>query len=165
MAVQIVGRKTAPLPYTIWMPTIDTAHAVRIPSPTVKETVITTPRIPGLELHLPPNTVVTDHDGKVVREISITPIPVDQPPFPLPTGVAVPVYFTIQPGGAYVSTLWCRSEGRMAGVPQLQPAARREPSVHFWHYDPEEKGWHVYGLGRVTADGRQVAAESLYAAL
>ena len=31
VAVQIVGRKTAPLPYTIWMPTLDTAHAVRDP--------------------------------------------------------------------------------------------------------------------------------------
>jgi hypothetical protein len=38
VAVQLVGRQTAALPYTIWMPRIDTANAVRIPSPTREET-------------------------------------------------------------------------------------------------------------------------------
>jgi RHS repeat-associated protein len=157
VAVQIVGRKTAPLPYTIWMPTLDTAHAVRIPSPTVKETVITTPRIPGLELHLPANTVVRDHHGKIVREISITPIPIAQPPFPLPTGVAVPAYFTIQPGGAYIYTSGAGPKGGWLVYPNYsqQPPGT---AFNFWNYDSEEKGWHVYGLGRVTPDGRQVAA-------
>jgi hypothetical protein len=104
VAVQLVGGETAALPYTIWMPRIDTANAVRIDSATTREVVITTPHIPGLELHLPRHTVITDHTGEVVREVSITPIPVDRPPFPLPAGVQVPVYFTIQPGGAYLTT-------------------------------------------------------------
>jgi YD repeat-containing protein len=166
VAVQIVGKETAPLPYTIWMPTIDTAHAVRIASPTASETVITTPRIPGLELHLPPNTVVTDHDGRLVREISITPIPVAQPPFPLPAGVEVPVYFTIQPGGAYVATQ-TSGYGRK-GAWLVYPNYKNQPvgtEHNFWHYEPEEKGWHVYGLGRVGASGRQVVpnySTSLY---
>jgi hypothetical protein len=166
VAVQIVAKETAPLPYTIWMPTIDTANAARIPSPTTSETVITTPRIPGLELHLPPNTVVTDHDGRVVREISITPIPVAQPPFPLPTGVEVPVYFTIQPGGVYVATQ-ASGYGRR-GAWLVYPNYKNQPvgtEHNFWHYDPEEKGWYVYGLGRVAASGRQVVpnySTSLY---
>lgn len=166
VAVQIVGKETAPVPYTIWMPTIDTANAVRIPSPTTSETVITTPRIPGLELHLPPNTVVTDHDGRVVREISITPIPVAQPPFPLPAGVEVPVYFTIQPGGAYVATQ-ASGYGRK-GAWLVYPNYKNQPvgtEHNFWHYDPKVKGWHVYGLGRVSATGRQVVpnySTSLY---
>jgi hypothetical protein len=63
---------------------------------------VTTPCIPGLELRLPPNTVIRDHHGKVVRELSITPIPIDRTPFPLPENVEVPIYFTVQPGGAYV---------------------------------------------------------------
>jgi hypothetical protein len=104
VAVQLVGGETAALPYTIWMPRLDTAHAVRIDSPTPREVVITSPHIPGLELHLPRHTVITDRQGEVVREVSITPIPVDRPPFPLPAGVEVPVYFTIQPGGAYLTT-------------------------------------------------------------
>jgi hypothetical protein len=66
--------------------------------------VVTSPLIPGLELHLPPNTVIRDKEGEVVREVPITPIPFDRPPFPLPVYFEAPVYFAIQPGGAYVST-------------------------------------------------------------
>ena len=154
VAVQLVHGRTAPLPYTIWMPRLDTMNTVRIESPTTREVVITTPHIPGLELHLPRNTVITDRDGKVVREIGITPIPVDRPPFPLPTGVEVPVYFTIQPGGAYLSshTYGPGRKGPWLVYPnykQAAPGAR----ANFWHYDPEEKGWYVYGVGRVSADG------------
>jgi YD repeat-containing protein len=157
VAVRIVGRKTAPLPYTIWMPALDTKHAVRIASPTRRETVITTPHIPGLELHLPPNTVITDHEGRVVREVSITPIPVDQPPFRLPTGVQVPIYFTIQPGGAYVAVKGYGSGRRGAWLVYPNYAQHAVGSVHqFWHYDPEAKGWHVYGMGQVEPSGRQV---------
>jgi RHS repeat-associated protein len=157
VAAQIVGRTTAALPYTIWMPEIDTANAVRIPSPTVRDTVITTPRISGLALHLPPHTTITDHRGKIVREISITPIPVAQPPFPLPAGVEVPVYFTIQPGGAYVAVMAYGNERR--GARLVYPNYTRQPAgtdMQFWHYDPEEKGWHVYGMGKVSVDGGHV---------
>src|SRR5262249_7756373 len=92
---------TTDLPFTIWMPEIDWAHRVDIASPTTSEVVVTTPDIPGLEVHIPPGTVIRDTDGTVVHRVSITAIPIDRPPFPLPLmGVQVPVYFTIQPGGA-----------------------------------------------------------------
>jgi Domain of unknown function (DUF6531) len=129
----------------------------QLASPTAQETVITTPRIPGLELHLPPQTVITDRDGKVVREISITPIPVDQPPFPLPPGVQVPIYFTIQPGGAYVAVHAYGNAREGAWLVYPNYTNRPVGTEHqFWHYDPEEKGWHVYGMGAVAAGGRQV---------
>jgi hypothetical protein len=53
-------------------------HGARRPDPVAEtgEVVVTTPRIPGLELRLPPGTVIRDRDGAIVREISITPIPV-----------------------------------------------------------------------------------------
>ncbi len=106
------------------MPVIDTANAVKIESPTRRETVITTPRMPGLELHLPPGTVITDDHGKPVRELSITPIPVDRPPFPLPVGVQVPLYFTIQPGGAYIHVY---GSGDAKGAWLVYPNAERQP--------------------------------------
>lgn len=155
--LNIVGGRTNVLPATIWMPVIDTAHAVRIDSPTTREVVITTPRIPGLELHLPAGTVIKDEDSQVVREVSITPVPVDRPPFPLPSGVNVPLYFTIQPGGAYVHVYGKGNERNGAWL--VYPNATREPvgqRLPFWSYEAEEKGWHVYGFGHVTPDGRQV---------
>jgi RHS repeat-associated protein len=151
--LEIVKEKTNTLPFTIWLPKIDTAHAVKIQSPTVNELVVTTPHIPHLEAHLPQGVVIKDHEGSTVNEISITPIPVDRPPFPLPREVNPPVYFTIQPGGAYVYG----DQGVRLIYPNYavypRPAGTR---LDFWHYDPGYKGWYIYGQGTVTEDGRQV---------
>jgi RHS repeat-associated protein len=161
----IGAARTNVLPFTIWMPRLDTVHAVTIPSPTTTATIVRTPLIPGLELHLAPNTVIRDRDGSPVRQVSITPIPVDRPPFPLPRDAQVPIYFTIQPGGAYV---------RVYGQPGVRGARLIYPNytnqkpgetMDFWRYDPEEKGWDVYGQGAVSPDGRQVvpnAGVSIY---
>lgn len=94
--------ETTVLPFTIWLPKIDTAHVVSIPKRLTKDIVITSPKIPGLELHLPANAEIIDHEGKPVTAVSLTQIPLDRPPFPFPDDVRVPAYFTAQPGGAYV---------------------------------------------------------------
>jgi hypothetical protein len=64
-------------------PLLDTAHQVTIPSPTPAETVVTRPTMPGLELHLPAGTVITNKDKKIVRTLTLTPIPLDRTPFPM----------------------------------------------------------------------------------
>ena len=154
VGVTIQPGGTNRLDYSIWMPKLDTAHAVTIPSPTTAEVVVTTPRIPGLELRIPPGTVIRDHAGQVVREVSITPVPLDRPPFPLPPGVKVSIYFTIQPGGAYLYGA--------AGARLIYPNHADEPPgtrFKFWNYDPEDRGWYVYGRGTVTATGRQVVSD------
>jgi RHS repeat-associated protein len=151
--VDVADGQTLVLPYTIWMTRLDTAHAVHIASPTTKDTVVTTPKIPGFEVRLPKGSVVKDASGKVVTELSITAVPVDRPPFPLPPGVVTPVYFTVQPGGSYVfpsgaQIVYPNTTGLAAGT-----------RVEFWDYDPEVKGWYVYGHGTVTPDGRQVVPD------
>ncbi|HEX5107370.1 MAG TPA: DUF6531 domain-containing protein [Vicinamibacterales bacterium] len=94
----------------------------------------------------------------MVNEISITPVPLDRPPFPLPESVDVPIYFTIQPGGAYVEVPG--SNGYQRGARLIYPNYRGRPPntpMEFWHYDPENgRRWYVYGNGTVGADGRQV---------
>jgi RHS repeat-associated protein len=152
--VLAAGRTTA-LGYTVWMPVLDLAHAVTIPSPTPDEVVVTTPRIPGLEVRLPAGTVVRDHAWRIAHDVSITPIPLDRPPFPLPPDVNPPAYFTIQPGAGYVY-------GPNGGARIVYPNAWGYPagSGHsFWHYDPGGQGWYVYGLGAVAADGRQIVPD------
>jgi hypothetical protein len=142
------GGTTNVLPFTIWMPKLDTAHQVMIPSPTTSEVVITTPYIPGLELHLPAGTPITGEDGKPVTTLGITPIPVDRPPFPLAKNVVVPVYFTVQPGGAYVHTAGAGPKGAWLVYPNYSHAFIGK-RVQFFHYDPDVDvvGWFVYGLG------------------
>ena len=156
VGVDIVDGSTAILGYTVWMTPLDTAHAVNLQFPTANETVITTPLLRGLELHLPAGTTITDIDGKVATQVSITPISLTQPPFPLPLGVEVPIYFTIQPGGGYIHAY---SSGQKRGARLIYPNTENSPahSVYsFWNYDPEDKGWFVYGQGKVAADRKSI---------
>jgi RHS repeat-associated protein len=156
VGVDIQPGVTTVLPYTIWMTALDTVHAVHIPSPTTSETVVSSPLLPGLQLHLPPNTVITDSRGKVVTEITITPIPLDRPPFPLPH-VPVPVYFTIQPGAAYIKVA---NASGPEGARLFYPNAHGYPPgtpFQFWNYDAATpKGWFIYGKGKVSADRSQI---------
>ena len=144
---------TTVLPFTIWLPKIDTVHAVKIPRHLTSEVVVTSPKLHGLEVHLPANAEVIGHDGKPVMEVSLTQIPLDRTPFPLPKNVRVPIYFTAQPGGAYIYNPG--GPGARIHYPNTfneLPGTKFE----FWHYDPGYEGWYKYGLGTVPPEGKQV---------
>jgi RHS repeat-associated protein len=153
--VNVVAGQTLALPFIIWMTALDTEHAETISAPTSAPTVLTDPEIPGLELRIPAGMVIRDTNGKIVTHVSITAIPTDQPPFPLPN-VPVPTFFTIQPGGAHLEATGGQvNRGAQLIYPNFQhlPAGTR---MNFWNYDPSGKGWYVYGQGKVTQDRTQV---------
>ncbi len=154
---EIKSGVTNKLDFKIWMSLLDMAHEVTIPSPTVKETTVTTPTMPGLSLHLPPGTVITDSNGRPVTKITITPIPIDRPPFPLPF-VSIPIYFTIQPGGAYISVNGRGPRGASLFYPNNE---HKKPGVPyaFWNYNPDHNGWVVYGNGHVNRTGTTVVPD------
>jgi len=152
VGVELVNHKTTTLDYTVWLTPLNKDGDHRIASPTPRETRLTTPRIPGLEVRIPAGTVIRNAAGRVVRKLNISPVPVDRPPFPLPPFVEVPLYFTVQPGRAYLS------KGAQIVYPNwahLPPGHR----VEFWNYDANDKGWYVYGNGTVTKDGKQVVPD------
>ncbi|HEY5941858.1 MAG TPA: RHS repeat-associated core domain-containing protein [Solirubrobacterales bacterium] len=151
IGVDLAAGKTTPLDYTIWLTPLDDAGDLRVDSPTKGEASLKTPRVPGLEVKIPAGTTINDN-GRAVKSLNITAIPLDRPPFPLPPFVTVPVYFTVQPGGASLS------KGARFIYPnwgELAPGER----VDFWNYDPEDRGWYVYGRGTVTSDGKQVVPD------
>jgi RHS repeat-associated protein len=152
IGVDLTGAHTTALPYPVWLTALDTAHEVHFASPADHEVVVTNPAIPGLEVHLPAGAVVRDVNGGVVTTLGITAIPVDKPPFPLPKS-NVPVYFTVQPGSAYVFPTGARV------VYPNYTAAAAGAVMDFWHYDPTGRGWFVYGHGHVTADRKQVVPD------
>ncbi|MFD0292840.1 polymorphic toxin-type HINT domain-containing protein [Streptomyces sp. NPDC127118] len=147
------GRSTD-LGFPVWLTPLDTEHSVSFDAPAKKDITLTTPQIPGLEVRIPKGSVVRDENGKAVTELGITAIPIDRPPFPLPRNSVVPVYFTVQPGGTTVFP-----KGAQIVYPNYTheaPGAR----VDFMDYDPKDKGWHVYGHGQVSPDGRQVVPDA-----
>ena len=154
IGVDVEAGKTNVLPFTSWMPRLDTVHATALTVPTATEVAVKTPFIPGLEVRVPQGSVVRDVDGRTATQLSITPIPVDRTPFPLPQGVSVPVFFTVQPGAARV--IPPRARVIYPNYGGDRPGTR----MNFWNYDPEGKGWYVYGQGTVTADGRQVVPDA-----
>ncbi|MDR3412318.1 MAG: kelch repeat-containing protein [Formivibrio sp.] len=158
---------TNSLNYTFWMTALDMQHVVTIPSPTTSDVVITNPDIPGLELHVPAGTVIHDARGKIVTQIGITPIPTNQPPFPLKRGVQFPTYFTIQPGGATFTNggaTWSPSETNKAKGARIfyknYLNGKAGARYAFWNYDPAQKGWYVYGHGRVSGNGKTIEPEA-----
>ncbi|MBB3121403.1 RHS repeat-associated core domain-containing protein [Pseudoduganella violacea] len=157
--VDVHAGKTTALDYTIWSSRLDPAGNVAIASPNDKEVVLTSPRIPGLELRIPAGSVIRDRSGKIVTELNMTAIPVDRPPFPLPN-VGVPVYFTVQPGGASITSTNTRSQqGARLVYPNFSGAAPGS-RVDFWNYDARGKGWYVYGQGTISPDGKQAIPDA-----
>ena len=74
----------------------------------------------------------------------------------MPSDAEFPVFFTIQPGGAYI-----HSYGAVKGAWLVYPnarGAREGKRVQFFNYDPDDKGWYVYGMGTVT--GNQVIPDA-----
>jgi RHS repeat-associated protein len=155
--VDIEAGETTVLPFTIWMPLLDTRHATAIPVPTPGPMVATSPLIPGLEVRIPGNVILRTSGGPL-RSIPLTRIPVDRPPFPVPQGSTFS--FTPQAHGALVQ----RPDGtpNPAGVRIILPNHDGLPAgtrVGLQSYEPA-KGWFVYGQGMVSADGAQIIPDA-----
>lgn len=155
--VDITDKTTTVLPFTIWMPLLDLQHATVLPVPTPHEIVARSPRIPGLEVHVPAGVILQTDDGPLPM-ISLTQIPVDRPPYPLPPGTTF--FFTPQGHGAQV----VRTDGAAspAGVRIVLPNVDRLPSgtrLELTHYSYYRGGWTTYGEGVVSADGRQIVPD------
>jgi RHS repeat-associated protein len=152
--VTLADTQTTILPFTIWMPLLDTQNATAIPVPTPTEFVATSPRIKNLEVHIPAGVVLQTAAGPL-RWMALTEIPVDRPPYPLPEGTRF--FFTPQSHGALV----VRPDGSRSpeGVRFILPnRAGLAPGmrVHLPMYDTEKDGWYILGRGRVARDGARV---------
>ena len=145
---------TTTLSYTVWMPVIDTAHAVNIPSPTIQEVDVTSPLMPGVVLKIPAGVVIREPNGKIVTQVSLTPVPLDRAPFPLPP--ARSIYFVVQPGGATLESVNSdQPVGAQLVYPNTYQYAPRTREA-FWYYDPANTGWMIYGHGRVSPGGHRI---------
>jgi len=153
VGIDLRDAETTELDYTMWLTPLDRAGDLKVASPTEHGARLKSPRIPGLEVRIPAGTVIRDADGEVVTDLNITAIPVDRPQFPLPPFVSVPIYFTVQPGRATLTKGVQFVYPNWAG---LRPGQR----VDFWNYDPEDRGWYVYGQGSVTPDGDQIVPDA-----
>ena len=142
------------LSHPIYLPRVRNKDWFVIGSPTARDTVVTHPDIPGLEIHIPRGTIIRDRAGRNLTQIAIIPVPLDRPPFPTPLNF--PSYFMVHPGGALIQGLDPKSS---QGVRIIYPNHTHEPpgtEYNFWMYDPRALGWFEYGKGRVSDDGDHI---------
>jgi RHS repeat-associated protein len=147
------------VPFTIYLPKLDTANAVNLPVDAAGfvtvETKVTTPAIPGLEVTVPQGTRIIGPDGNPVAQLVITPVPLDRSPMPLPPGKAFPFLFAINPGGSVPST----------PLPITFPNTNEAPpgtSADMYYFDLSIGDWNIWGRGTVSADGRQIVSDPGY---
>lgn len=138
------------LHYQPYLPLLDKQHEIAIDSPTTRDVVLTTPKVPGLEVHIPKGTTITDADGNPVDRLGITPIPVKRTPIPMPQGVQVPVYFTVQPAGGEITG--GKAQIYYPNYLDQEPGTR----INFWTHEKRAEGWEIYGSGQVNGTGDQV---------
>jgi hypothetical protein len=151
--------QTTVLPYTSWLPLIDHAHDVDITFPTRAPVVVANPALPGVELHIPANVEVRDVDGKKVKKISITPMPKDRTPLPLPRDFDLPLFYTIQPGAACLYG----PHGQIGTAQIYYPNSQKElprARATFWRYEPDANGWTSHGTGTVSDDGQRIVPDA-----
>jgi len=151
--------QTTVLPYTSYLPLIDHTHQVHITSPTTSETIVTNPGAPNLALHIPAGVVIHDAFGKVATTVSLTLVPANMPPFPLPAGLQLTQYVVVQPGGACLYT----SANTPGSAQFYYPNARHElPDARatLFRYDPAQVGWVSYGVATVNAEGTQLVPDA-----
>jgi hypothetical protein len=153
--VDALPGRTTVLPFKNWLARIDHEHDVTIESPTRSEVVVRTPVLPDFELRIPTGTVIRDVDGNIVKRVGITIVPSDRVPIPLPEHFTLPVVPSIQPGGACLYD----AHGGVGTATMVFPNFDKElPEARatLWRYEPDGNGWAPYGMGTVSADGRQV---------
>jgi hypothetical protein len=157
--VEAVPGQTTVLPFKSWLPRIDHAHDVTIASPTTSEVVVRNPRMPDFELRIAAGVVIRDVDGQVVTRVGITPVPFDRTPVPVPENFEVPTVPIIHPGAACLYD----ARGGIGTARMIFPNFARElPKARatLWRYEPDANGWRAYGMGTVSADGRQIVPDA-----
>ena len=154
LAVNTSG--TTRVPFTIYLPKLDTAHPITLPLDsagfTTQEVKATTPRIPGLVVTVPAGTRIIGPDGNPVSQLVITPVPIDRSPMPFPPGKAAPILFAINPGGAIPSQPLPIS---FPNVTEAAPGTKAD----MYFFDLAIGGWNTWGTRTVSADGTQVVSD------
>lgn len=151
--------QTTVLPFRNWLAPIDHANDVKIDSPTSAEVIVRTPAMPDFELRIPAGVVIRDIDGRIVRQVGITAVRSDRVPVPLPEHFTLPVVPSIQPGAACLYD----AHGGVGTATMVFPNVENElPKARatLWRYEPDGNGWAPYGMGTVSADGRQIIPDA-----
>ena len=148
------------VPYTFYLPAIDPLNTPINPN---GPTDVTSARVPGLKMTIPQGVRLRVLGSSAdVTHVSITPVPFDRTPAPLPGSVRTPLVFTSQPGNACVvnASNQCFTDDSGPKIPVVYPnlsGANPGTQIPLWSFDHNTVSWYQYGTGTVSADGKTIA--------
>lgn len=165
----VLANQSNTVPYIFYLPAIDHTdeQPVTVNTQGVVQSAITVinQRVPGLAMTIPQNIRLIGLNGQPLQTgtvVSITPVPVDRTPAPLPAGVFAPLVFTSQPGSLCSAQLVgnvysCDPNGMKIPVtyPNLS-GAKPGASIPLYAFDHDSLLWYQYGAGTVSADGKTI---------
>ena len=168
----IVANQANVVPYTFYLPTIDHTDEKQIATDSqgvVQSSVtVTNQRVPGLAMTIPQGIRVIGLNGQPLATgtiATITPVPVDRTPAPLPSGVSPSMVYTSQPGSLCSAKVIngqfsCDPNGLKIPVtyPNLS-GANPGKSITLYAYDHDVLNWYPYGTGTVSADGKLIVPD------
>jgi RHS repeat-associated protein len=146
----IVAGRANVVPYTFYLPPIDTQYEVEVVPG--QNTVATNPRVPGLQMTIPAGANLRNRDGSPVTRVSITPLAIDRTPAPLPSNVSTAMVYTSQPGGALSDLPLPVVYPNLMGT---NPGTR----VNLYAFNHDTVQWYIYGTGTVSSDGRTIVPD------
>ena len=146
----IVAGQANVVPYTFYLPPIDTQYEVEVVPG--QNTVASNPRVPGLQMTIPAGANLRNRDGSPVARVSLTPLAIDRTPAPLPANIQTGLVYTSQPGGALTDIPIPVVYPNLLGT---NPGTR----VELYAFNHDTVQWYIYGYGRVSNDGRTISPE------
>ncbi len=162
----VTANQSNTVPYIFYLPAIDPLNTPINPD---GDTVVgsTRPGLEKLQMTIPLNVSLRTLDANnnpigTVTHVSITPVPVDRTPAPLPAGTRPTMVFTSQPGNACV---WnavanqCFTDDTGPKMPVVYPnlsGANPGAQIPLWAFNHNTVQWYQYGTGTVSADGKTI---------
>lgn len=155
------------MPYIFYLPKIDWADPgavndiqVDVNGNVASTVTVTNTKVPNLAMTIPAGTRIVGRNGAAITRASLTPVPIDRVPAPLPAtfqispgntiNIATQLVYTSQPGSAVISN---------GVVPVTYPnlgGAAPGTSVPLFKYDHDNLNWVKYGDGTVSSDGKKI---------
>ncbi len=158
------------VPYTFYLPAIDPLNTPINPN-AATDVFSTRPGLGELKMTIPQGISLRQVDANNnpignVTHVSITPVPIDRTPAPLPGTVGTTLVYTSQPGN---SCVWdtannrCFTDDSGPKIPVVYPnlsGADPGTRVPLWAFNHNTVQWYQYGMGTVSNDGRKIVPDS-----
>jgi RHS repeat-associated protein len=143
--IDVAPNRPNRLPFITYLPALSKVKTTIDPT---RDTIHTDPAIPNLQVIVPAGTTITKN-GQPVTQISVTNVPIERAPMPLPPDFNANALFAVQPGGARASQ----------PVPIIYPNTLGAPPgtrMNLFFANHDTGVWEIYGQGTVSQDGLRV---------